>query len=127
MTAPVQHVQARPLWEQRMRAPRYTLPAWAKSAPDRCVFVSDRSGVAQVYCWDRTAGTVRQVTDRAAGVQNCAIEARARPCGGSPTPWATSAGSGCGSPSAEGPTCPRCPVRARICRPAWRWGCVGTP
>ncbi|MFJ6749474.1 MULTISPECIES: prolyl oligopeptidase family serine peptidase [unclassified Streptomyces] len=75
MTAPVQHVQARPLWEQRMRAPRYTLPAWAKSAPDRCVFVSDRSGVAQVYCWDRTAGTVRQVTDRAAGVQNCAIEA----------------------------------------------------
>ncbi|MEU3414179.1 prolyl oligopeptidase family serine peptidase [Streptomyces sp. NPDC006658] len=64
-----------PLWEQRFRAPRHTLPAWAKSSPERCVFVSDRSGNAQVYCWDRTAGTLRQVTDRASGAQHCAIEA----------------------------------------------------
>ncbi|MFF5638152.1 prolyl oligopeptidase family serine peptidase [Streptomyces sp. NPDC012825] len=39
------------------------------------MFVSDRSGNAQVYCWDRTVGTLRQVTDRPAGVQRCAIEA----------------------------------------------------
>ncbi|MEW2631932.1 prolyl oligopeptidase family serine peptidase [Streptomyces sp. NPDC048389] len=64
-----------PLWEQRFRAPRHTLPAWAKSSPERCVFVSDRSGNAQVYCWDRTAGTLRQATDRPSGVQHCAIEA----------------------------------------------------
>ncbi|MCP9985930.1 prolyl oligopeptidase family serine peptidase [Streptomyces sudanensis] len=64
-----------PLWEQRFRAPRHTLPAWAKSSPERCVFVGDRSGDAQVYCWDRAAGTLRQVTDRPSGVRHCAIEA----------------------------------------------------
>ncbi|GGZ57077.1 peptide hydrolase [Streptomyces inusitatus] len=67
--------QNTPLWEQRFRTPRYTLPAWAKSSAERCVFVSDRSGNAQVYCWDRTAGTLRQVTDRPSGAQHCAIEA----------------------------------------------------
>ncbi|UYQ62884.1 prolyl oligopeptidase family serine peptidase [Streptomyces peucetius] len=64
-----------PLWEQRFRASRHTLPAWAKSSPERCVFVSDRSGNAQVYCWDRTAGTLRQVTHRPSGAQHCAVEA----------------------------------------------------
>ncbi|GAB2788652.1 S9 family peptidase [Streptomyces daliensis] len=66
---------ATPLWERRFRAPRHTLPAWAKSSPERCVFVSDRSGNAQVYCWDRAAGTLRQVTERPSGAQHCAIEA----------------------------------------------------
>ncbi|MFT2015271.1 prolyl oligopeptidase family serine peptidase [Streptomyces sp. 796.1] len=67
--------QSTPLWELRFRTPRYTLPAWAKSSPERCVLVSDRTGEAQVYCWDRSVGTLRQVTDRPAGVQHCAIEA----------------------------------------------------
>ncbi|MFD0382318.1 hypothetical protein ACFQ2B_07295 [Streptomyces stramineus] len=39
------------------------------------MFVGDASGVAQVYCWDRAAGTLRQVTDRPSGTQQCAIEA----------------------------------------------------
>lgn len=63
------------LWEQRFRTPRHTLPAWAKSAPERCLFVSDRSGIAQVYCWDRTRDTLRQVTHHPSGTQHCAIEA----------------------------------------------------
>ncbi|GAA0369693.1 prolyl oligopeptidase family serine peptidase [Streptomyces olivoreticuli] len=78
MTAPVPHTVDTPRWEQRFRAPRYTLPAWAKSAPQRCAFVSDLSGIAQVYCWDRTAGSIRQVTDRPSGTQSCAIEASGR-------------------------------------------------
>ncbi|WP_405412525.1 alpha/beta fold hydrolase [Streptomyces decoyicus] len=70
--------QDMPLWEQRFRAPRHTLPAWAKSAPEHCVFVSDRSGIAQVYCWDRTQNSVRQVTHRPSGAQHCAVEASGR-------------------------------------------------
>ncbi|MGK5732393.1 prolyl oligopeptidase family serine peptidase [Streptomyces sp. URMC 124] len=74
-TAPRLPLADGPVWERRFRAPRHTLPAWAKSAPDRCVFVSDLSGIAQVYAWDRAAGTLRRVTDRPAGTQQCAIEA----------------------------------------------------
>ncbi|MBT2387353.1 prolyl oligopeptidase family serine peptidase [Streptomyces sp. ISL-11] len=74
-TSSAPRAEALPLWEQRFRAPRHTLPAWAKSAPERCVFVSDLDGIAQVYCWDRAAGTLRRVTDRPAGTQQCAIEA----------------------------------------------------
>jgi dienelactone hydrolase len=64
-----------PTWEQRFRASRYTLPAWAKSNPGRCAFVTDLPGVIQVYCWDRDTAAVRQVTDRVGGSRHCAIEA----------------------------------------------------
>jgi len=66
---------AQPLWERRFRSSRHTLPAWAKSDPERCVFVTDLPGRAQVYCWDRRTATLRQVTDRPAGSRHCAIEA----------------------------------------------------
>ncbi|MER5401263.1 prolyl oligopeptidase family serine peptidase [Streptomyces sp. NPDC002599] len=67
-----------PRWEQRFRAARFTLPAWAKQAPERCVFVSDRTGTAQVYFWDRSLGEVRQMTDRPSGARHCAVESSGR-------------------------------------------------
>src|SRR5215475_2104812 len=62
-------------WQRRFRLPRHTLPAWAKENTDRCVFVSDVSGVTEVYCWDRVTGRVRQVTDRPNGTRHCAVTA----------------------------------------------------
>jgi dipeptidyl aminopeptidase/acylaminoacyl peptidase len=62
-------------WELRYRVPRVTLPAWAKQRPDRCAFVTDLPGRPEVYCWDRVAPALRQVTARPAGTRHCAISA----------------------------------------------------
>ena len=56
-----------PLWEQRFRAARVSLPEWARDAPDRCLYVSNATGTFELYAWDRADGTVRQVTDRPHG------------------------------------------------------------
>lgn len=54
-------------WQARFRAPRVSLPEWAREAPHRCLYSSDVSGVVEQYAWDREAGTHRQVTDRPNG------------------------------------------------------------
>jgi dipeptidyl aminopeptidase/acylaminoacyl peptidase len=56
-----------PVWEQRYRAARVTLPDWAQDAPDRCLYVSNATGTFELYAWDRATGRHRQVTDRAQG------------------------------------------------------------
>ncbi|MFI9626981.1 S9 family peptidase [Streptomyces sp. NPDC052042] len=56
-----------PLWEQRFRAPRVSLPDWAEDAPDRTLFVSNATGTYELYAWDRATGEQRQVTDRPNG------------------------------------------------------------
>ncbi|MFD5426924.1 prolyl oligopeptidase family serine peptidase [Streptomyces sp. NPDC127084] len=56
-----------PLWEQRFRAPRVSLPAWAEDAPDRSLFVSNATGTYELYAWDRSTDEQRQVTDRPNG------------------------------------------------------------
>ncbi|MCX0244661.1 S9 family peptidase [Streptomyces drozdowiczii] len=56
-----------PLWEQRFRAPRVSLPEWAEDAPDRALFVSNATGTYELYTWDRATGEQRQVTDRPNG------------------------------------------------------------
>ncbi|MEU2024206.1 prolyl oligopeptidase family serine peptidase [Streptomyces sp. NPDC016469] len=56
-----------PLWEQRFRAPRVSLPDWAEDAPDRALFVSNATGTYELYAWDRATGEQRQVTDRPNG------------------------------------------------------------
>ncbi|MFF7338828.1 prolyl oligopeptidase family serine peptidase [Streptomyces sp. NPDC008163] len=56
-----------PLWEQRFRAPRVSLPDWAEDAPDRALFVSNATGTYELYTWDRATGEQRQVTDRPNG------------------------------------------------------------
>ncbi|MFG2899397.1 prolyl oligopeptidase family serine peptidase [Streptomyces zaomyceticus] len=56
-----------PVWEQRFRAPRVSLPEWAEEAPDRSLFVSNATGTYELYAWDRSSGGQRQVTDRPNG------------------------------------------------------------
>ena len=55
-------------WEERFRAASLSFPHWARHAPDRLVFSSNESGAWQVFAWDRTSGTRRQVTDHPIGV-----------------------------------------------------------
>jgi len=62
-----------PLWEQRFRAPRVSLPEWAEQAPHRCLYVANPTGTFELYAWDRTAGTHRQVTDRPQGTTDGAL------------------------------------------------------
>jgi dipeptidyl aminopeptidase/acylaminoacyl peptidase len=54
-------------WELRYRAPRVTLPEWAEDAPDRCLYVSNAGGSFELYGWDRSTDSHRQVTSRAFG------------------------------------------------------------
>jgi len=54
-------------WQARFRAPRVSLPDWARDAPHRSLYSSDVSGVVEQYAWDRDTDTHRQVTDRANG------------------------------------------------------------
>src|ERR1700690_432962 len=60
-------------WELRFRAPRVTLPAWAKERPSRSVFVTDAPGRPEVFCWDQGTRVLRQVTSRPQGTRHCAI------------------------------------------------------
>jgi dipeptidyl aminopeptidase/acylaminoacyl peptidase len=54
-------------WQARFRAPRVSLPEWARLAPSRCLYSSDVSGVVEQYAWDRETDTHRQVTARPNG------------------------------------------------------------
>ncbi|NJQ08778.1 S9 family peptidase, partial [Streptomyces lonarensis] len=56
-----------PEWEQRFRAPRTSLPDWAEDAPHRNLFVSNATGIFELYTWDRTTGEQRQATSRPNG------------------------------------------------------------
>ena len=48
-------------WRARFTAARVSLPRWAHDAPDRNLFLSNSSGVWEVYAWDRATDTRRQV------------------------------------------------------------------
>ncbi|GAC1322338.1 MAG: prolyl oligopeptidase family serine peptidase [Mycobacteriales bacterium] len=61
-------------WAARFRATRVSLPDWARDAPERCLYVSNATGTFEVYAWDRTTGSVRQVTDRPDGTSVAAID-----------------------------------------------------
>ncbi|MCX4748051.1 prolyl oligopeptidase family serine peptidase [Kitasatospora sp. NBC_01287] len=62
-----------PAWEQRFRAARVSLPDWADDAPERSLYVSNAAGTYEVYAWDRSTGTHRQVTDRPSGTTDAAL------------------------------------------------------
>jgi dipeptidyl aminopeptidase/acylaminoacyl peptidase len=61
-------------WQARFRAARISLPRWARHAPHRCVYRSNGSGTWEIYAWDRSAGTRRQVTDRPNGTLAAGVE-----------------------------------------------------
>lgn len=56
-----------PVWEQRFRAPRISLPLWAEDAPGRSLFISNATGTFELYTWDRDTGAQHQATDRPNG------------------------------------------------------------
>jgi hypothetical protein len=60
-------------WQARFRAPRVSLPDWAREAPHRCLYASDVSGVVEQYAWDRGTGSHRQVTDRPNGTLSATL------------------------------------------------------
>lgn len=60
-------------WRARFTAPRVTAPRWARDAESRSLYLSNSSGVWEVYAWDRNAGTHRQVTDRPNGTYSSAL------------------------------------------------------
>jgi dienelactone hydrolase len=62
-----------PVWEQRFRAPRVSLPEWAEHAPERCLYVANPTGTFELYAWDRSTDTHRQVTDRPQGTTDGAL------------------------------------------------------
>ncbi|WP_055568961.1 hypothetical protein, partial [Streptomyces atriruber] len=62
-----------PDWEKRFRAPRVSLPDWAEDAPQRSLFVSNATGTYELYAWERTTGTQRQVTERPNGTTDGAL------------------------------------------------------
>ncbi|WP_410655950.1 prolyl oligopeptidase family serine peptidase [Amycolatopsis sp. lyj-112] len=59
--------EAEARWRARFHAPRISVPEWAIDAPDANVYVSNASGVWEVYSWDRATGEHRRVTDRPNG------------------------------------------------------------
>ena len=60
-------------WQARFRAPRVSLPDWARDAPHRSLYSSDVSGVVEQYAWDRATDTHRQVTDRPNGTPSATL------------------------------------------------------
>jgi acetyl esterase/lipase len=64
-------VEAR--WRARFTAARVSLPRWATDAPDRNLYLSNASGVWEVYAWDRATDIHRQVTDRPNGTLSATL------------------------------------------------------
>jgi dipeptidyl aminopeptidase/acylaminoacyl peptidase len=60
-------------WRGRFSAPRVSLPRSARDAQDRSLYLSNTSGVWEVYAWDRATGTHRQVTNRPNGTYNSTL------------------------------------------------------
>ncbi|MEV4888750.1 prolyl oligopeptidase family serine peptidase [Nonomuraea sp. NPDC055795] len=67
-------MKAEERWQARFRAPRMTLPTWARQAPNRSIYRSNATGTWELYAWDRTAGVTRQVTEQPKGTAHAAID-----------------------------------------------------
>ncbi|MCG5217602.1 prolyl oligopeptidase family serine peptidase [Streptosporangium soli] len=67
-------MKAEERWQARFRAPRMTLPVWAPQAPSRAVYRCNASGAWEIYSWDRSSGSSRQVTDRPKGTSHGVLD-----------------------------------------------------
>src|SRR6266480_2774863 len=56
-------------WRARFRAPRMSLPMWARDDPERLLYASNAWGKWELYAWDRRAGSHRRITDRPEGTR----------------------------------------------------------
>lgn len=55
------------IWRKRFSTPIFSVPQWARDEPMRAIYVSNVSGKYEVYAWDLSGKTKRQVTDRPEG------------------------------------------------------------
>ena len=60
-------------WRARFTAARMSAPEWARDVPAANVYVSNVSGVFEIYAWDRDTGEHRKVTDRPNGTIHSTI------------------------------------------------------
>ncbi|MGH3434708.1 MAG: S9 family peptidase [Thermocrispum sp.] len=67
------HEAAEAHWRERFTAARMSSPDWALDAPAANLYVSNASGVWEVYSWDRNTGEHRRVTDRPNGTLHAEI------------------------------------------------------
>ncbi|GAA1942814.1 prolyl oligopeptidase family serine peptidase [Amycolatopsis minnesotensis] len=65
--------EAETRWRARFLAPRVSAPDWALDAPSASLYVSNASGVWEIYAWDRETGEHRQVTDRPNGTLHATL------------------------------------------------------
>ena len=65
--------EAEKRWRDRFEARRVSLPDWAVDAPGRSLYVSNASGVWEVYAWNRETDEHRQVTDRPNGTMHSTL------------------------------------------------------
>jgi dienelactone hydrolase len=72
-TARVPPVDSAAPWVRRFRAVRVSLPDHADDRPERTLYLSNPTGVFELYAWDRATGTTRQVTDRPEGTASGAL------------------------------------------------------
>jgi acetyl esterase/lipase len=56
-----------PAWIRRFRAAEVGFPQWARDAPHRSLYTSNRSGTWELHGWDRREGRHGQVTARPQG------------------------------------------------------------
>ena len=63
-------------WRGRFTAARISVPDWARDAPAHSVYSSNASGTWEVYAWDRSSDTHRQVTDRPQGTRGATVSRR---------------------------------------------------
>ncbi len=61
-------------WRRRFRAPRISLPSWARDEPDRLLYSSNASGKWELYTWDRGAAVHRQATNRPEGTMRGVLD-----------------------------------------------------
>lgn len=67
-----------PLWEQRFRAGRVSLPEWAVLQPDHAVVVATAGGVQEVHSWSVSTERLVRATDRPQGTADATIDPAGR-------------------------------------------------
>jgi dienelactone hydrolase len=72
LPTPADDAEAR--WQARFTATRISLPGWAVDRPSRCLYVSNASGVFELYGWDRETGEHHRLTDRPNGTTDGALD-----------------------------------------------------
>src|SRR5690606_3965463 len=67
-------MKAEERWQARFRAPRMTLPVWARQAPNQAAYRCNVSGTWAAYAWDRSTGASRRVTRHPGGTPHATID-----------------------------------------------------